>query len=202
LTNPLYVTPRYFMAKRVVPPRVVPDGEKNPKTYVGDANPSSISDDGKPYAAHPLVTRSRLLLPIDPRKVSVAEGFDADREFSTEGNISVEFRQDRVTVSLTPANEDRFLVLNELYHPDWKATTGDQDLRIWVTNGLMRGVVVPKGATEVVFTFRPFLTGAAVLPFIGVGLILAITGWWLFVSNTRRRLKPATPTSSIGIRLT
>jgi uncharacterized membrane protein YfhO len=57
--------------------------------------------------------------------------------------------------------EQRFLVLNEMYARGWTARTAGQDLAIYPTNVVMRGVVIPPGAGQVTFEYQSFLSFAA-----------------------------------------
>ena len=82
-------------------------------------------------------------------------------------------------VRVSPSSEDRFLVLNERYYAGWQAWTDGRPVDILPTNLVMRGVLVPAGATLVEFQFVPFLATTA-----GIGLLLGgIAGtavvWWL-----------------------
>jgi hypothetical protein len=137
--NPYPVTPRAFFAARVTPagrrchrPGVAPD-RSAPK------NP-----------------------PIrDPADQSVVEGLPAERRFSTGGTIDAAFDGDRVLVRVEPATAERFPVLNELYHPSWRAWIGGQPAAIYPTNVVMRGLVVPAGTVELRGSSRSWPPGPA-----------------------------------------
>jgi hypothetical protein len=55
------------------------------------------------------------------------------------------------------APERSLLVLNDVWHPWWFAEIDGKPARILRTNGIFRGVIVPAGAREVVFRFRPIM---------------------------------------------
>ena len=72
---------------------------------------------------------------------SIVEGSADERSFSTDGTLGATFDGDRVG-AVDPSVEERFLVLNELYHPAWQP--GSMASRpIYPTNLVMRGIVVP-----------------------------------------------------------
>ena len=48
------------------------------------------------------------------------------------------------------------LVLNDVWHPWWRATVDGKPAEILKANVLFRAVVVPPGRHEVRFTFHPF----------------------------------------------
>jgi hypothetical protein len=117
----------------------------------------------------------------DVTRHSVVEGFpnlSGDRAFSTAGALDVSYEGDVIRARMEPAAEDRFLVLNERYYPGWQATADGQPATIYPTNVVMRGVLVPAGASVVELRYRPFLVTG-----YGIGLLIAgfvVTGavWW------------------------
>lgn len=66
------------------------------------------------------------------------------------------------------------LVTSEIFYPGWHATVNGQAARIYEVDGALRGVVVPKGESAVIFHYapRPVFFGAALtaLAFFGVGI--------------------------------
>ncbi|MCC7367455.1 MAG: hypothetical protein IT306_03475 [Chloroflexi bacterium] len=167
--NPFPVTPRAFFAARVRPA-----GE--PVRFPGDTG-------RRPAPRDPPVT--------DPATLTVVEGWNAERAFATEGTVDARFDGDRVSVRLTPLGEDRFLVLNELYHPAWHARVDGQPAQVSAANLVMRGILVPAGATTVELEYVPFLKTAAATAIyaFGVAASAAIFGGLLLVAGRpgRRR---------------
>jgi hypothetical protein len=133
-------------------------------------------------------------LPPDPVAESWVSGGGEPREFevTSDDTIRAEFGQDHVSLALTPASTPRFLVLNELYHPRWRAYAGDRELHILPTNKVMRGLLVPPGVWQIELQFVPFSRtwAAAALAtagvFVGLSGVLAL-GW------LDRRRAPAEP---------
>ncbi|MEZ4636939.1 MAG: YfhO family protein [Caldilineaceae bacterium] len=75
----------------------------------------------------------------------------------------------------TRAEDDAFLVLSDAYYPGWRATIDGADTPIHPTNVLFRGVAVPAGEHEIVFTFDPptwrngvVISGAGLVLWIGI----------------------------------
>lgn len=113
----------------------------------------------------------------DVRSRSVVEGLPGgSRDFVTGGDIRIHYDAQRITVDLEPTSEPRFLVLNELYHPRWRAFAGKRELPIYPTNVAMRGVVVPPGVERLTFRYIPFAASRGALPFYGGGLLLLLLG--------------------------
>jgi hypothetical protein len=170
LTNPFHVTPRYFFAKHVAPMSMPDNDQAAPSDCPDDAAPGNVADDGKPYPSSVMVSTRGVRLPVDPRLCSIAAGFGEGKEFSTEGDVAVEFLEDQVIARMSPSPQERFLVLNERDNPFWKAYAGGRELKVWETNLAMRGVVVPKDTAEVSFFFRPFAASYSSLGIVAVGL--------------------------------
>jgi hypothetical protein len=153
--NPYPVTPRAFFAADVTP---------------GGAEPAFPGDDGaRPAAADPYVE--------DPAAHSIAEGLLSERQFSTAGTIDPVFDGDRVLVHVDPAPTDRFLVLNEMYHPSWSAWVDGQPTHIYPTNLVMRGILVPAGATTVELRYIPFIASPYGLATLVGALALSVVTW-------------------------
>jgi hypothetical protein len=152
IENSLPVTPRYFFARRVVP--VSDPAEAVVKLFDGD----QLND----------VTET-----------SFVENFSGSPFYSSVGAISARGSGDRVNLAVESAPVDRFLVANELYYPGWSATVDGKPAQIYPTNAVMRGVVVPAGATTIDFSYTPFVRRN--ISFVSYGAALLLAGAGTFV---------------------
>jgi hypothetical protein len=66
----------------------------------------------------------------------------------------VSYRNDEVVVEID-ATSNAVLVLNDIWHPWWRATLDGKPVEIQKANLLFRGVAVPPGKHTVRFTFHP-----------------------------------------------
>jgi hypothetical protein len=148
--SPIPVTPRAFFSARVTPARAVP-------RLAGD-------DGRRPPPRDPPIEQ--------PVRHSVAEGFPTSRRLSTEGMIDAKFDGDRVHVRVDSSDEDRFLILNEMYHPLWRATVDGVPTTIYPTNLVMRGILVPAGATTIELAYDPFIYTPAGYAVMVLGILL------------------------------
>jgi hypothetical protein len=156
--NPNPVTPRAFFTASISPAGAVP-------LLAGD-------DGRRPAPKDPPIE--------DPARHSVVEGLAAERQFSTDGTPDAVFDGDRIHVRLVPAGADRFLILNELYHPAWDAQVDGVPSPIYPTNVVMRGILVPAGATSVELQYRPFIYTPAGWEILAFGLVLLpLIAWGL-----------------------
>lgn len=148
--SPYPVTPRAFFAARVSP---------------AGQEPRFPGDNGRrPAPLDPQVD--------DPVEHSVAEGWPVERQFSTAGALTATFDGDRVLVQFEPASEDRFLVLNEMYHPLWQAEIDGTPTTIYPTNLVMRGILAPAGASTVELRYVPFIATPAAIRILAFGLLV------------------------------
>jgi hypothetical protein len=72
----------------------------------------------------------------------------------------VRYANTEVVVEVT-APIDEILVLNDVWHPWWRATVDGVKTDIFKANVIFRAVVVPRGHHTVRFTFHPFLGSIA-----------------------------------------
>lgn len=61
----------------------------------------------------------------------------------------------KTIITLSPVSIPLLLVLSDTYYPDWKATVDGKNADIFPVNITYRGVVLPKGSREVIFTYSP-----------------------------------------------
>ena len=104
-----------------------------------------------------------------------------------------ERRPDRLRLSVE-SSRDRFLFLGDSFYPGWKAWVDENEVPVYRANYTFRAIVVPAGAHEVVFAYRPasFRVGAGIT---ALALLLA-AGFWLAAS--RRRVRRGAPEPSGG----
>jgi hypothetical protein len=153
IMNPLPVAPRYYFARKVVP----------------------VSNAAE--AASRLFDGTRL---SDITETSFVENFSGTAAYPGLGAIAATGSGDYIKLTLEPATVDRFLVANELYHQGWTALVDGKPTAIYPTNAVMRGVVVPAGATTVDFIYTPFTRRNVALAFYGATLFLAGVGTFAF----------------------
>jgi hypothetical protein len=86
---------------------------------------------------------------------------------------------DRIEVAFLPSDQQRFLVLNELYFPGWTARVNGTLTPVVPTNAFMRGIFVPPGATRAIFAYVPFVRTTTARVLYTAGAILFLLGIWL-----------------------
>jgi hypothetical protein len=96
------------------------------------------------------------------------------------------YQADRIDLS-TRAQSRGLLVLSEVHYPGWQAQVNGQPTPIHKVNGLLRGIVVPGGASKVEVRYRP---GSILLGAVLSGLAVLVTavlaaGLWLRVKRAR-----------------
>lgn len=118
------------------------------------------------------------LLPADPTRESLVDGLPSPLTFgSAAGAIRASYGGDRIRIEVDRSDAQRFLVVNELYHPGWHAYVDGNELKVWPTNIVMRGVLVPPGVTEIELRYEPFFTSWIARICVILGLAAGIVGW-------------------------
>jgi hypothetical protein len=98
------------------------------------------------------------------------------------------FTPEEVRVHAT-AGRPAILVLGEAWYPGWKATVNGRASPVFPVDGWKRGVVVPAGASEVAFIFRPTGLGVgAAVSLLSLAVLVAIASPF-----SRGRPRPRTP---------
>ena len=117
--------------------------------------------------------------------VIVEEQLDIWPKENESGNANVmEYFPGRIKLLVENA-EPNLLVINESYHPGWKAFSGGQELKIIRANYLFMGLALRAGKHDVELRFRPPAFGLGILiSSLTLGLILFIA-----IANIQRRKK-------------
>lgn len=153
IENPRRVTPRAFFPRQVN--AVDSAGEASRRIFSGNA-----------------IT--------DVTEVSFVEGFDKSADFDASGEASVRGRGDNITVVTNQSTKPRFLVLNEQFYPGWTAWIDGRRTVIYPTNAVMRGVMVPPGATTVSFRYQPFVRSVPAKILYSIGFLIFVLGVFVF----------------------
>lgn len=115
---------------------------------------------------------------VDPATAAVVEGLSSFATAPTPNDSAtiLTYEPERVEVS-THTDTSALLVLSDTAFPGWQATVDGVAVPIYVTNYLVRGVVVPPGEHTVVFVYRPtswqrglWISGGGVLLVFGLAL--------------------------------
>lgn len=173
LENPERVVPRYFLAARA---EAAPPPDEMAKHLLVDGHV------------------------VDLTQTSYVEGLDKPLQFAVGASVQVRGAGDRLDLEVAPADEPRFLVLNERYHPRWRAHAGKQELPVYRTNGVMRGVVIPPGESHVTLRFTPFVLSGGAVPFYLSALALLVAGSWQFRRMDRGRWGPVPTVEGAWLR--
>lgn len=103
---------------------------------------------------------------VTEKPVDVQSGPDGNGEDLVR---IVEYRPDRLDLSVTTGGNG-MLLLSEIDYPRWRVLVNGKPETIHKVNGLLRGVLVPKGRSRVSFQYAPdsirigaYLTGVAFL---------------------------------------
>lgn len=120
----------------------------------------------------------RGVLPADPIRQSLVDDLPENRSFGPSASeIRGYYEADRVTLRFEPTQHERFLVVNDMYHQAWHAYDGKAELKIWPTNIVMRGVMVPAGVSKIDMRFEPFAVSWISHLSVTIGILMTVLGW-------------------------
>ena len=155
-------------------PRVTPLGR------YGLVHLSALEDAGPLHALVP----HRLIEPVAEGRVTLAAGdlFDSALPVERLGRPLTDAQHLR----FAPLEEDAVLFLSQEFHRDWHARTRDAELEPVIINGLLQGVRVPAGTSEVTLRFEPSAPWI-LLSQIGFAVLAALR----LVGFARRRTRVA-----------
>jgi hypothetical protein len=127
---------------------------------------------------------------LDPAKQAAVTSRDFAEIGSGEfarGEVSVLDYGHQHAVLRTEFPDRGFVVLADQYYPGWKAYVDGKEVKIYRTNGVLRGVVVPPGEHELAFVYRPY--GIYVLMILS-GTVLAGAGTAFFLTRRSGMASP------------
>jgi hypothetical protein len=122
---------------------------------------------------------------MDPREEAAVLEEDLDaigRNGFSAGEVRIEeYKTDEVTLE-TAFPDTGFVVLADQYYPGWRAYVDGVSVKIYRTNGVLRGVVVPPGEHKLVFRYVPvriyagmIISGLTILS--SIAILARRNGW-------------------------
>lgn len=117
----------------------------------------------------------------DPSDKALVENYDLRvSRFNNYGlnNVNILKYENNFVDLKVNMKEDGYLVFSDTYYPGWRAYIDHMETKIYKTNGIFKGIYIPKGEHNIRFRFLPnsFLIGAIIsgLTFIILIVFLAI----------------------------
>ncbi|HXX53557.1 MAG TPA: YfhO family protein, partial [Thermodesulfovibrionales bacterium] len=116
--------------------------------------------------------------PFDKEKFLQGAGKGkGEKQFFDDKVVIKKYAADEIAIDVE--SKGGLLVLSDLYYPGWKVTVNGQGEQIIKVFGLLRGVAVGEGKSEVLFYYRPvsFYVGCVIsfISFVVWGAILTIS---------------------------
>jgi len=115
---------------------------------------------------------------FDPQKIALVENVDFKQKKFDVVNSEIKiisYKNNRIELE-TYTNNYGFLVFSNNYYPGWKAYIDNNQTKIYKTNKILQGILIPKGRHKVIFKYIPsyFYLGL-ILSFITIqGVIILI----------------------------
>jgi hypothetical protein len=118
-------------------------------------NATSATDDwaGSEAALTTLKQRNVSYFPV----IHGAEAEPSHVHFASDPARITAYSADTIRIQADSKFEDAYLLLADAWYPGWRATVNGEATPVYRANVMFRAVRVPKGSSEVVFTFQPDL---------------------------------------------
>ena len=91
----------------------------------------------------------------DLSKVAIVDGLDYQQKLSI-GKAEIKKYSENEIIIETKNTGNGFLVLSDANYPTWEAFIDGKKVEVFKTDYALRGILVPKGAHEIVFKNRLF----------------------------------------------
>ena len=192
IRNPVGPLPRHFLVPSVTGVREIPRLQGD--AFEAQARPATENQDEASASA--VFKRGIAELTWN----SLAEEFLGTQAFDTSGSLDVAYHADVIDIRVAPSTVDRFLVINERYHPNWRARAQAEDIPIFPTNAVMMGVRIPAHLDRIQLRFEPFSStrAAHLLMLLAVLIFLAAIGaFWLAQRRVRRATAPGSASRNL-----
>ena len=125
----------------------------------------------------------------DPRtdlskKVVVREDITLPKDsVVASGSAKVTLYSPNKVIVRTVSNASQFLVLTDNYYPGWEAMVNGTKEKIYEANYALRGVLIPKGENEIVFSYEPKSFRIGIIGSVGS---LSLAGCILLLRHRKR----------------
>jgi hypothetical protein len=174
IRNPVAPLPRHFLVEKITGVQETPRVQGAALEAL--AQPASATQDS--VGASALVREE-----IDQlTSHSLVEDFRGTDTFDASGSLDVAYHDDVIDIRVTPSGRDRFMVINERYHPTWRARARSEVISIFPTNAVMMGIRIPANVDRIQLRFEPFSSTRAAHMLMVLALLIflaAIGAFWL-----------------------
>ncbi|MDE0630188.1 MAG: YfhO family protein [Caldilineaceae bacterium] len=124
---------------------------------IGAVRPAASLDEAlRMLRASDVKNASQASAVVETSAEAVAAWGLVDRSSAPSGSevAVVSYEPERVVVHAR-SERPSFLLLKDAYYPGWQAAVNGEPVEVVATNVLFRGVPVPAGESEVIFSYRP-----------------------------------------------
>ncbi|MDO5510948.1 MAG: YfhO family protein [Weeksellaceae bacterium] len=128
---------------------------------------------------------------IDASQTAITATPVQSNNLGADGSITLtSYHPDRM-VYQSSNTQNGFGVFSEIFYDGgWTATINGQPTPIIKTNYFLRGLEIPAGENEIIFTFDPpVLRTGGVITLISYAILLAIVAYWAYLFYTDRKRK-------------
>jgi len=126
---------------------------------------------------------------FNPKDTALIENVDfSKRKFDNINNKIniIDYKNNNIILKVK-LDSDVFMVFSDAYFPGWKSYIDGKETRIYKTNGILKGIYIPKGDHEVKFNyFPPYFLISSIISF---STFLLIAGGTITIFLRRKKRK-------------
>ncbi|MFH1564713.1 MAG: YfhO family protein [bacterium] len=82
------------------------------------------------------------------------DNFKKQKEHPVKETEIVEYSPNKIKIKSSD-EQDGILILTDNYDEDWKVMVNNEEEKVLLVNGIFRGVFIPKGENEIIFSYSP-----------------------------------------------
>jgi len=114
---------------------------------------------------------------FDPRDTALVEEADFSRREFDNVNIEasiIDYKNNNVVLEVESKNE-AFMVFSDNYYTGWKSYIDGKETKIYKTNGILKGVLIPEGLHKIEFSYSP--------PYFKLVSVISLSSFILLVAG-------------------
>jgi hypothetical protein len=126
---------------------------------------------------------------FDPYETALVEKKDfTEKEFENiDSDVTiVDYRNSYILLE-TESKSEAFMVFSDNYYPGWRSYIDGEETKIYRTNGILKGVLIPEGKHSIEFRYNP--PYFKLVSSVSLSTFILLIGGIIFLAVRRKQLK-------------
>jgi hypothetical protein len=125
---------------------------------------------------------------FDPHETALVEGKDfSEKEFKNiDPDVTlIDYRNNNILLE-TESKSKAFMVFSDNYYPGWESYIDGEETKIYRTNGILKGIIIPEGKHIIEFRYSP--PYFKLVSSVSLSTFILLIGGIIFLAVRRKRL--------------